>query len=565
MRHFKLTGLTVMAALLCGSCCQEALEGGWVSTDRHFTLKADGTSCKTGLDKAMLQDSAFAYSAWRGEKTSAQALVWAGKELKGLHITASSLKSDTKEIPADRISASFIKYVMADVLKEGFGQCGNRNKGQYDSLFVADRISKDTLNTLPDSTLQPIWISIAVPSDAVPGTYTGALDIKAKGTKTLTLPISLEVIGRTLPEPSAWSFHLDLWQNPYSVARYHGVEPWSDDHFRHLEPVMKMLAAAGQKVATATIMDRPWNGQTEDAFGSMVKKTKLEDGSWSYDFSIFDKWADFMERMGVCSQINCYTMIPWKMTFDYIDGKSGKTEYFQCTTGSQEYRDYWGSFIKAFAIHLKEKGLFDKTAIAMDKRPEEDMKNALAVIHDAAPDMKVSLAGSYHESLVDELFDYCVALRDNFPAEDIARRRAAGRITTYYTCCAERVPNTFLVSEPAEAEWIGWFALANDYDGYLRWAFNSWTVDPTKDGRFRTWPAGDCFMVYPNGESSPHFERLVEGIQDFEKARIMMKEWSDTGNTATLDKFKEALKAFNLDTLLEEGAAPALRTVKEMI
>ena len=28
MRHFKLTGLTMMAALLCGSCCQEALEGG---------------------------------------------------------------------------------------------------------------------------------------------------------------------------------------------------------------------------------------------------------------------------------------------------------------------------------------------------------------------------------------------------------------------------------------------------------------------------------------------------------------------------------------------------------
>ncbi len=109
MRHFKLTGLTVMAALLCGSCCQEALEGGWVSTDRHFTLKADGTSCKTGLDKAMLQDSAFAYAAWRGEKTSAQALVWAGKELKDLHVTDSSLKSDTKEIPADRISASFIK------------------------------------------------------------------------------------------------------------------------------------------------------------------------------------------------------------------------------------------------------------------------------------------------------------------------------------------------------------------------------------------------------------------------------------------------------------------------
>ena len=564
MKHGIFTWLTLATWICCG-CGAPALDGGWAGTDRHFTLEAGAAPHKHVLDRTMLMDSSFTFPAWRGEKTSAQAVLWSARPLSKLKAEASDLKSSHDRIPASCIQASFVKYVMADVLKDGFGQCGYRPKGQFDSLYVADIIAADTLKTLPDSMAQPLWVKVAVPSDAAPGTYSGTLKIKAKGTRALTLPIRLEVIGRILPEPSEWAFHLDLWQNPYAVARYYGVEPWSDDHFRHMEPVMKMLADAGQKVATATIMDKPWNGQTEDAFGSMVKKIKNSDGSWSYDFSIFDRWAEFMSGIGIDRQINCYTMIPWKMTFDYVNGETGETEYFQCTTSSHEYREYWGSFIKAFAIHLKEKGLFSKTAIAMDERPEEDMKNALDVIREAAPDMKVSLAGSYHKSLVDELYDYCVALREDFPADEIIERRAKGLITTYYTCCAERVPNTFLASEPAEAEWIGWFAAANGYDGYLRWAYNSWTADPMKDARFRTWPAGDCFMVYPDGYSSPHFERLIEGVQDYEKVRILKEEWRNAGDAEAEALLNEALMQFTLDTLLEEGATPALNIAKALI
>ena len=51
------------------------------------------------------------------------------------------------------------------------------------------------------------------------------------------------------------------------------MELWSKEHFDHMRPVMQKLADAGQKVITATIMNRPWNGQTEDAYGPMVTKT----------------------------------------------------------------------------------------------------------------------------------------------------------------------------------------------------------------------------------------------------------------------------------------------------
>ena len=36
-----------------------------------------------------------------------------------------------------------------------------------------------------------------------------------------------------------------------------------------MRPIMKMLANAGQRAITASIMHKPWAGQTEDHYDSM--------------------------------------------------------------------------------------------------------------------------------------------------------------------------------------------------------------------------------------------------------------------------------------------------------
>ena len=97
------------------------------------------------------------------------------------------------------------------------------------------------------------------------------------------------------------------------------------------------------------------------------------------------------------------------------------------------------------------------------------------------------------------------------------------------------IPTLFTFSEPAEASWLMWHAVAGGYDGYLRWAYNSWTKDPLHDSRFRSWAAGDCYLVYP-GSSSIRMERLVEGIQDAEKIRILRKEFAENGEVAKTEK-----------------------------
>jgi len=142
------------------------------------------------------------------------------------------------------------------------------------------------------------------------------LSLRSRGEESLTFKLDVEVKDRVLPDPSDWTYHLDLWQNPYATARIHDVELWSEQHFTVMKPLYEMLAGAGQKCITASILHRPWGGQTFDHFESMVEHTLKEDGSWAYDYSIFDTWVSFMMDVGIREQINCYSLIPW--------GNSGK-------------------------------------------------------------------------------------------------------------------------------------------------------------------------------------------------------------------------------------------------
>ena len=108
----------------------------------------------------------------------------------------------------------------------------------------------------------------------------------------------------------------------------------------------------------------------------------------------------------------------------------------------------------------------------MDERPMDAMIKTLEVIRKADPQLKVSLAGALHTELIDELDDYCVALRMKYTDEMLARRTESGRVTTFYTSCEESRPNKFTFSPPPERGWIAWYVAKAGQDGYLLWALN---------------------------------------------------------------------------------------------
>jgi hypothetical protein len=534
---------------------QANVQFNWGSTDvRYDSVNAP----------AIKKMPLLSAKAWKGERVNAQAVLRTEIDLHDVTVAVSDLTSGQSVIPASAVSINFVRYVMTDELnKDGKGACGHRpDKTKWDSSMVADVLDVAKIIDVKAHTTQPVWVNVWTPSDAKAGKYKGQLTVSGKNFTSMTLNIELEVLNRTLPAPKDWKFHLDLWQNPYSVARYHQVPLWSEAHFDAMRPVMKMLADAGQKVITATIMHKPWNGQTEDHIDRMVGKTKKTDGTWSYDYTVFDRWVEFMQSVGISKQINCYTLIPWALSFDYFDRATNRILYVQAKPGDAAYNEYWGSFLTDFALHLRQKGWFSKTTIAMDERGLEAMQEAIKVIKKADSEFKISLAGNYHPEIEKDLYDLCLAFGSQFPADVRAERARTGKVSTVYTCCSEARPNTFTFSPPAEAAWLGWHAMAGNYDGYLRWAYNSWTRDPLRDSRFRTWAAGDCYLVYPGRRSSIRFERLIEGIQDYEKISILQAEFASKGDKIKRDKLNQILSRFTLDELTKKGAGPMVETAR---
>ena len=479
---------------------------GWGSIDvRYSRSQVPETTKKSPLLRA-----------WRGERVSAQAVLYTPTELSEVSFTVSDLKSSKNIIPASVVKKYFVRYVLAEPFYN-----------KKDSLLCADRLDPAGTLKVEANTTRPIWLDIHVPADAAAGTYQGTVTIASprgglEGV-ALSLPIVLQVADRVLPEPSKWAFHLDLWQNPYAVARYYDVPLWSQQHFDLMRPTMELLAAAGQKIITCSVISRPWNGQTFDPFENMIAKMKQLDGTWKYDYTVFDKWVEFMMSCGITEQIDCYTLVPWHYRFDYYDCATNSVQYLACRPGEAKYHDFIVPFLKDFSRHLRQKGWFSRTYIAMDERPTDQMEAAWKTIQDADPEFKIEGAANYNveSEAADRVDDISVAFQyDLLNKKALARRASKGQKITFYTCCGPERPNTFTFSPPAESAYLGWHALACDYDGYLRWAYNSWPKQPNQDSRYGNFPAGDCFLTYPEG-SCIRLERLVEGIQAYEKVRIL--------------------------------------------
>ncbi len=473
----------------------------------------------------------FSGTAWRGERYNSQLVLWANRAVSNLSLTCTALTHGS--------GASFAiqpRFVISSIADDGGAGCGNNLSRPV--TLQPDAIDTDTSPiTISSNNAQPVWVTADVPASAPVGTYQGTITVSGTGLTPIDLTFNIEVLDLVLPDPSAWAFHLDLWQSPWSIARYHGLAVWSQAHKDAISEQLNMLAKAGQKVITTTIVHSAWGGQTYDDYESLVEWTKHADGSWSYDFSRFDDYVKLADAAGITRQINCYSMIAWGNQYRYYNEATSAYVTATLTPGTQAYTDHWTPFLKAFRVHLYQKGWMHRTAIAMDERGESVMRAAIDLVKQVAPELKIATAGHYYASLDPDVYDWSVygaAITD--AVRTVAQnRKATGRKSTFYGACDIASPNMFTYSPPVQIAWHGWYAAAAGFDGTLRWAYNSWVEDPLTDTRHSAYPAGDTFLVYPGPRTSIRFESLRDGIEEYEKVRILGRvltgqNWIDLQN-----------------------------------
>ena len=362
-------------------------------------------------------------------------------------------------------------------------------------------------------------LSVTAPADAKPGVY-WAGDLK------------ITVIDRVLPPASEWKFFLDLWQHPWAVARYFGVQPFSKEHYEKMRPLWEILAQAGNKTLTVTLLDKPWDNQCYDPYGTMIRHIKTTDGKWRFDYSVFDGYVEFGRGCGLGPVISCYTMCPWGYMVSWEEEGTGRRCQVKAVPGTKEFNEYWGAFLADFAAHLKDKEWFDDAVVGIDERSPDDVRNIAALIAEKAPGLKIAIAGNRSPSKFEgiDIHHACFGLyhlTDKLIAE-AAERREKGMVTTYYVCCSPDHPNTMCHNELEEAFWLGVYPAFAELDGFLRWAWNSWPEDPMHDASYTGigggWKAGDTYLVYPDGSPSLRFLELRNGIVAAEKIRILKEQ-----------------------------------------
>lgn len=510
----------------------KGLQVSWASKDVHYAQTER---------PVMRATSDTLIKAWRGERVGVEAVVYAAQKQGALQVRLTPWRKGSATIAASQGEARFINYVTTD----NFQYCGY-HPNNLTPYQVADVIDLDVPQTAEEGTTHPVWCTLEVPADADAGVYSTRLEVAdAQTHKVLKrLNLKIEVNARTLPSPAEQKFHVDFWQQPYAVSRYNGVPRWSQAHLDALRPYLKLLARSGQKVVSAILFYEPWGDQSHDKFSAMVRTTRTKNGEWQYDYTVFDQWVKLCEECGISEQINCFSMVPWDMSFRYYDEAQGKEVDLKTTTSSAEYKALWTAFLKSFAAHLKQQGWYDKTCIAMDERGLNNMLDAYRVAQEAVPGIKMALAGTHHKELVDKLYDYCIGFGEHFTDEELAARKARGWKSTTYTCCSNTEPNLFSNSLPAEAAYLPVFCVANKFEGYLHWSWMNWADNPLTDTRFRLFAPGDTYLIYPGPRSSVRYERFIEGVAMAEKVRILREEYAAKGNNAALDALNKQVEAF---------------------
>lgn len=469
-------------------------------------------------------------TGWRGERMNIQLLVWSADTVRQIRVRAGDLTGmDGSVIGRQHISPKLVRYVVSDHPYDDTGfDCESVSDRAW---LMPDRLEDLERFDLPARTVRPVWITIDVPRDAQPGTYSGHIFILHTGARD-TLAIILKVQDQVLPPPGDWKFRLDLWQNPWVVAEHFRVAPWSEEHLWLLRKHLCLYAEAGGTFVTTYAVHSPWADNSYTLEGSMIEWIRNRDGSWDFDFSVFDTYVRLCAEVGIDRAITIYTPVPWGHRFRYMDRSTGEYTYEIWDPGSATYEKNWNTFLDRLKHHLDSLGWFPRSYLGINENPLDITLSAIQTIKRHSPHWKITYAGNWHSELSGLVDDYSPIISAGPSKEELEQRSSRGHTSTFYVCCHPPKPNNFVFSPPEEGRFMGWYAASMGFDGFLRWAYDAWPADPDRDARHTLWPAGDCFLVYPGGNSSIRFEKLREGIVDFEKIRILCGKASISGKKA---------------------------------
>ncbi len=259
----------------------------------------------------------------RNGRYSGQVVMSSTSAIEGIKATVSDLKGPGK-IPASCVQ---VRYASSSAMWQQGGCPGQSSRtyryGKTPPVFIAleetppAKVEPVSVETNPvvrarlglpakvtPAALVPVWVTVKIPPDAAAGRYKGELTITAKGTPATKVPVELEVIDWTLPDPGDYRFFTGIYQSPETLALQYKVPRWSEKHWKLIEKSWKLLGELGNNLVVVHLLTRTQYGNDE----GMIAWTKQADGSYKYDYTNFDRYIKLATKYSKPRRISLQTI-----------------------------------------------------------------------------------------------------------------------------------------------------------------------------------------------------------------------------------------------------------------
>jgi len=339
--------------------------------------------------------------AVRNGTGSGQVVVGSTEALKGLKVTVTDLKGGAGgSIPASAVQVGYARWA-------AYG--GWPGQWQYDALDPEPPGELTPLVKPPwnanwsmggvAGVVQPVWLTVQVPKDVKPGTYTGKVRVSAAGERNVETPVEVRVASDwVVLDPNRFTTYMGILESPDSVALEYNVPLWSEAHWKLLDRTFELLGQLGNREVYIPLITKTMLGNEQ----GMVRWIKQADGSFKHDFTIAERYLDLAVKHHWNVSVTCLVVSDGALgaalwysgkprnppAVTVLDRAGNKlTEMDAPAWGTPESKAFWKPVIEGVQAILRKRGL-EKSMMFGFVVQNQILVETIGDLKSIAPDVK---------------------------------------------------------------------------------------------------------------------------------------------------------------------------------
>ncbi|MFH1995400.1 MAG: glycoside hydrolase domain-containing protein, partial [Candidatus Omnitrophota bacterium] len=479
------------------------------------------------LDYTSDRDSVTIYAA-RGEYESFQIVVVPGEDdLQNVEVLLEDdfFEKNGRGIGKENVTLYKVGYVKTE-------------KPYYNTVKVG--LWPDPLIPLkepfdvPKETVQPVWATVYVPKETLPGKYKSTVIIHPSGKKAKSVDVTLHVWGFSIPKRANLKTAFDFYA--HHIKSSHPRKQHEDGVFWKLR-VQRLLESYYLDMLKHRIS--PIHNVGNPKF------LGEEDGKYHLAFDKFDKEAAFYLENGQA----CFGIAqewPWGYRGEWTDKWYGYTDQNAVVGVFGEY-----------GKHLEEKGWLNISYAYIFDETLHRVKDFTRLIHEGNPGIKNLVTMAPRKGYPD-VDIWCVRVDELVQPAVSEFQRSGKDIWMYVAGTTRPCPNLNLDVPAIEHRIIPWICWKYGAKGLLYWCVNYWSkTDPWKSAMTFSEQNGNGSLYYPDPEGenpvgSIRLEVLRDGLEDYEyfyllndTVNLIKKNGFSSDYHAGLSEAEDALRVNN--------------------